>query len=85
MSILDILLVLYKTVWQIRFAIITIVVLMAFGFRTRFRGFDGVLGIVFAHTGRPYPLFGTLIGWISTAGTGSDTSAQYALRQPAEN
>jgi lactate permease len=75
MSVRDILLVFSKTIWKIRFAMITIASLMAFGFLTRFCGLDGVLGLAFAHTGRLYPLFGTLIGWIGTAGTGSDTSS----------
>jgi lactate permease len=48
---------------------------MAFGFLTRYCGQDGVLGLAFARTGRLYPLFGTLIGWIGTASTGSDTSS----------
>lgn len=75
MSMRDILLVFCKTIWKIRFALVTIASLMAFGFLTRFCGLDGVLGMAFAHTGRLYPLFGTLIGWIGTAGTGSDTSS----------
>lgn len=75
MSLRDTVLVLNKTIWKMRFTIITIAALMAFGFLTRFCGLDGVLGLAFARTGRLYPLFGTLIGWIGTASTGSDTSS----------
>ncbi len=34
-----------------------------------------MLGLAFARTGFFYPFFGTLIGWMGTASTGSDTSS----------
>jgi lactate permease len=64
-----------KTLWKTRFTLITIASLMGFGFLTRFCGLDGVLGLAFARAGALYPFFGTLIGWIGTASTGSDTSS----------
>jgi lactate permease len=75
MSPIDVLLVLRRTLWKTRFALITIASLMALAFLTRYCGLDGVLGMAFARTGRLYPLFGTLIGWVGTATTGSDTSS----------
>ncbi len=48
---------------------------MAIGFITRYCGMDATLGLAFARTGVFYPFFGTLIGWIGTASTGSDTSS----------
>jgi lactate permease len=33
------------------------------------------LGLAFARTGTLYPFFGTLVGWLGTASTGSDTSS----------
>ncbi len=63
------------TLWRTRFTMITIATLMGFGFLTRYCGLDGVLGLAFARTGAFYPFFGTLIGWIGTASTGSDTSS----------
>jgi lactate permease len=45
------------------------------GFITRYCGLDATLGLAFARTGALYPFFGTLIGWLGTASTGSDTSA----------
>ena len=48
---------------------------MAIGFITRYCGMDATLGLAFARTGAFYPFFGTLIGWIGTASTGSDTSS----------
>jgi lactate permease len=64
-----------KTVFNIRFTVVTIAAMMAIGFITRYCGLDATLGLAFARTGALYPFFGTLIGWLGTASTGSDTSA----------
>ena len=63
------------TVVATRFTMITIAALMGLGFITRFCGMDATLGLAFARTGVFYPFFGTLIGWLGTASTGSDTSS----------
>ena len=64
-----------ETLISMRFAIITISALMAIGFLTRYCGMDATLGLALARTGVFYPFFGTLIGWLGTASTGSDTSS----------
>ncbi len=64
-----------KTVFSIRFTVITIAAMMALGFVSRYCGLDATLGLAFARSGVLYPFFGTLIGWIGTATTGSDTSS----------
>ena len=64
-----------RTVFNIRFAIITIAAMMAIGYVTRYCGLDAILGISFARTGAFYPFFGSLIGWLGVASTGSDTSS----------
>jgi lactate permease len=64
-----------ETMVSIRFTLVTIAALMAIGFITRYCGMDATLGLAFARTGAFYPFFGTLIGWIGTASTGSDTSS----------
>jgi lactate permease len=64
-----------KTVFSIRFTVITIAAMLALGFITRYCGLDATLGLAFARTGALYPFFGTLIGWLGTATTGSDTSS----------
>jgi lactate permease len=71
----DILHVFWHTVVSTRFTMITIGALMGLAFITRFCGMDATLGLAFARTGVFYPFFGTLIGWLGTASTGSDTSA----------
>jgi lactate permease len=64
-----------KTVYSIRFTVVTIAAMLALGFITRYCGLDATLGLAFARTGALYPFFGTLIGWLGTATTGSDTSS----------
>jgi lactate permease len=67
--------VFWQTVVSTRFTMITIAALMALAFITRYCGLDATLGLAFARTGVLYPFFGTLVGWLGTASTGSDTSA----------
>ncbi|MGB0049792.1 MAG: L-lactate permease, partial [Terriglobales bacterium] len=42
---------------------------------TRYSGVDATMGLAFARTGAMYPFFGTLLGWLGVALTGSDTSS----------
>jgi lactate permease len=64
-----------ETVFSVRFTVLTIAAMMALGFVMRYCGLDATLGLAFARTGALYPFFGTLIGWLGTATTGSDTSS----------
>jgi lactate permease len=60
---------------QVRFSLLTISTMMAVGFVTRYSGMDATLGLAVAKTGWFYPFFGTLLGWLGVALTGSDTSS----------
>ena len=53
----------------------TIMLMLAIGFVTRYGGTDATLGLAFTRTGRLYPFFATLLGWLGVAMTGSDTSS----------
>ena len=64
-----------QTIFNIRYTFVTIAAMMAVGYITRYCGLDATLGLAFARTGALYPFFGTLIGWLGTASTGSDTSS----------
>jgi lactate permease len=64
-----------KTVFSVRFTLMTISTMLALGFVMRYCGLDATLGLAFARTGALYPFFGTLIGWLGTATTGSDTAS----------
>jgi lactate permease len=56
-------------------SIVTISAMLAIGTLTRLSGIDATLGLAFAGTGVLYPFFGTLLGWLGVALTGSDTSS----------
>ena len=58
-----------------RTSLVTIAVMMAIGFTTRYSGLDATLGLAFAGTGVLYPFFGAMLGWLGVALTGSDTSS----------
>ncbi len=64
-----------KTIYVVRYSLLTISCMMAIGFVTRYSGSDATLGLTLAHTGWAYPFFGTMIGWLGVALTGSDTSS----------
>ncbi len=64
-----------KTILRVRFSLLTISAMMAIGFLTRYGGLDATMGLAFARTGHLYPFFGTLLGWLGVALTGSDTSS----------
>ena len=74
-SLRELLRVYWKTLKLVRFSLLTIAAMMAIGFTTRYSGMDATLGLAFARTGFLYPFFGTLLGWMGVALTGSDTSS----------
>ncbi|HKE34955.1 MAG TPA: L-lactate permease [Candidatus Acidoferrum sp.] len=65
----------FKTILRVRFSLLTIAAMLALGFLTRYSGLDATMGLAFAKTGVLYPFFGTLLGWLGVALTGSDTSS----------
>jgi len=64
-----------QTIVKVRFSLLTIAAMLAIGFMTRYSGLDATMGLAFARTGHLYPFFGTLLGWLGVALTGSDTSS----------
>ena len=64
-----------STLYLIRYSLLTIACMMAIGFVTKYAGTDATMGLAMANTGWIYPFFGTLIGWLGVALTGSDTSS----------
>lgn len=65
----------WRTLKLVRFSLLTISAMLAIGFTTRYSGIDATLGLAFAKTGFLYPFFGTMLGWLGVALTGSDTSS----------
>ena len=65
----------WHTLARVRQSLLTIAAMLALGFTTRYAGLDAILGLAFAGTGVLYPFFGTMLGWLGVALTGSDTSS----------
>lgn len=65
----------WQTLVRVRFSLITIAAMLALGYVTRYSGTDATLGLAMAKTGVLYPFFGTLLGWLGVALTGSDTAS----------
>ena len=63
------------TLFRLRFAIIAMTCMLGLGYVTRYSGMDAVLGLAFTRTGWFFPFFGSFIGWLGVALTGSDTSS----------
>jgi len=64
-----------QTLWRVRFSLITITAMLGLGYVTKYSGTDATLGLALAKTGVLYPFFGTMLGWLGVALTGSDTSS----------
>jgi lactate permease len=64
-----------ETLFQVRWALLTIACMLALAFTTKYSGADVTLGLAFTRSGWLYPFFAPLLGWLGVALTGSDTSA----------
>jgi lactate permease len=64
-----------RTLYRLRFAIVAMTCMLGLGYVTRYSGMDAILGLAFTRTGWFFPFFGTFIGWLGVALTGSDTSS----------
>lgn len=65
----------FQTLLVVRLSLLTIAAMLALGYVTRYSGADATMGLAFAQTGWLYPLFGTMLGWLGVALTGSDTAS----------
>jgi lactate permease len=63
-----------RTLFRVRWALMTIACMLALAFVTKYSGADATLGLAFTRTGWFYPLFAPMLGWLGVALTGSDTS-----------
>ena len=74
-SIVKLIKIFGHTLFRMRWAVLAISCMLGLGFVTRYAGTDAVLGLAFTHTGWFFPFFGTFLGWLGVALTGSDTSS----------
>ena len=64
-----------KTFIQLIPSLLAISFMVGLAFVTRYSGMDTVLGLSLTHTGWVYPFFGTLLGWLGVALTGTDAGS----------
>lgn len=64
-----------ETLHKVRYSLVTIGAMLALGYVTKYSGADATMGLALAKTGWLYPFFGTLLGWLGVALTGSDTAS----------
>ncbi len=75
LSVRDTLRVFFRTCYRMRFSMIAILAMLGLGFITRYSGMDATLGLAMTNTGRFFPFFGTLLGWLGVALTGTDAGS----------
>ena len=64
-----------ETFASLKYSFITIFAMLALSYVTRYAGMDATMGLAMANTGWLYPFFGTLIGWVGVALTGTDAGS----------
>jgi L-lactate transport len=64
-----------ETLWELRWPILSIGMVLAFAFVTNYSGMSSTLALVLAGTGAAFPFFSPFLGWLGVFLTGSDTSS----------
>ncbi len=67
--------ILGQTFRQLIPSLLAISFMVGLAYVTRYSGMDTVLGLSLTHTGWLYPFFGTLLGWLGVALTGTDAGS----------
>lgn len=60
---------------QLKFAMLTIAAMLGLAYLMNYSGMTSTLGLALASTGRAFPFFSAVVGWMGVFLTGSDTSA----------
>jgi lactate permease len=64
-----------QTCRQMKIPIPTIACMLGLSYVTRYAGMDATLGVAFAETGRLYPFFAAILGWLGVFLTGTDAGS----------
>jgi lactate permease len=64
-----------RTAFKMGPSLLAISFMVGLAFATRYSGMDTVLGLTMTHTGNAFPFFGTLLGWLGVALTGTDAGS----------
>jgi lactate permease len=75
LSVKRTILVFWRCCWRIRLSVAAILCMLGLGYLTRYCGMDATMGMAMSHTGVLFPFFGTLIGWIGVALSGTDAGS----------
>jgi len=67
--------ILAHSIRQLALSLVTIAAVLGLAFLMNYSGATATLGLAFAATGRLFPFFSALLGWMGVFLTGSDTSA----------
>ncbi|HTY62885.1 MAG TPA: L-lactate permease [Acidobacteriota bacterium] len=67
--------ILRHSVVQLAPSLFAITFMLGMAYTTRYSGMDTIIGLSLTRTGWIYPLFGTLLGWIGVALTGTDAGS----------
>jgi lactate permease len=61
----------FSTLRRLRLSLVAILAMLGVGYVTRYCGMDATMGMAMAHTGVLFPFFGTMIGWLGVALSGT--------------
>lgn len=64
-----------ETINEMKFAILTIALVVGFAFVANYSGISATLALALAHTGNAFAFFSPIVGWLGVFLTGSDTSS----------
>lgn len=64
-----------QSLWRLRLSLVAILSMLGLGYVTRYCGMDATMGMALAHTGVLFPFFGTMIGWLGVALSGTDAGS----------
>lgn len=60
---------------RLAWSVVAILAMLGTGYLTRYCGMDATMGMAMSHTGSMFPLFGTMIGWLGVALSGTDAGS----------
>jgi hypothetical protein len=64
-----------RSVSRLRMSLVAIMAMPGVGYITRYCGMVATIGMAMSHTGVLFPFFGTIIGWLGVALSGSDAGS----------
>jgi lactate permease len=72
-----------KSLARLAWSVVAIMAMLGIGYVTRYCGMDATMGMAMAHTGALFPFFGTVIGWVGVAlsGTAAASNALFGSFQ----